>query len=112
MIHYLKFTDEAAMQTALSAYYYEDEAGDTVLMTGDGAYSIDVVGLVYQPTGETLTDEYGNEYPETKAVDGWHVNWLGDLPESLNANVIDAPATPACVFAGYEVVAELESEET
>ena len=67
---YLKLTDEAAMPTALSAFY--DEEGEFVDNTTD--YAIDVVGLLQEPTGATLTDDDGMEYPEMVDLDGWHVN--------------------------------------
>jgi hypothetical protein len=38
------------------------------------AETITVVGNVYVPTGQMLTDEEGNEYPETTATEGYYVN--------------------------------------
>jgi len=66
---YIKLTSEAAMTTVLSAFY--DEEGKFVDNTTD--YAIDVVGVLQEPTGATLTDD-GMEYPEMVAVTGWHVN--------------------------------------
>ena len=67
---YIKLTNEAAMLTVLSAFY--DEEGEFVGNTTD--YAIDVVGTLYDPTGVTLTDDNGMEYPEMVAITGWHVN--------------------------------------
>ena len=67
---YLKLTNEASMPTVLSAFYNED--GEFVLNTSD--YSIDIVGTLHEPTGATLTDDDGMEYPEMQAMTGWHVN--------------------------------------
>jgi len=67
---YIKLTSEAAMLTVLSAFY--DEEGEFVGNTTD--YAIDVVGTLYDPTGVTLTDDNGMEYPEMVAITGWHVN--------------------------------------
>jgi len=67
---YLKLTSEAAMTTVLSAFY--DDEGEFVGNTAD--YAIDVVGVLQEPTGTTLTDDDGMRYPEMVAVTGWHVN--------------------------------------
>ena len=67
---YLKLTSEAAMTTVLSAFY--DEEGEFVGNTTD--YAIDVVGALQEPTGATITDDDGMEYPGMVSLDGWHVN--------------------------------------
>ena len=67
---YLKLANEASMTTVLSAFYNEDS--EFVSNTSD--YSIDVVGTLHEPTGNTLTDDDGMEYPEMQAMTGWHVN--------------------------------------
>jgi len=48
--------------------------GDPYLVAYTSDYSIDVIGVMHEPTGNMLTDDDGNEYPEMAAVDGWHVN--------------------------------------
>ena len=67
---YLKLANEASMTTVLSAFYNEDD--EFVSNTSD--YSIDIVGTLHEPTGATLTDADGMEYPEMQAMTGWHVN--------------------------------------
>ena len=98
---YIKLTNEAAMLTVLSAFYNEE--GEFVSNTAD--YSIDVVGVLHEPTGVTITNDDGMEYPEMQALDGWHVNLRlsGDGrradAEALVAYIVDpAPATPARVW--------------
>jgi hypothetical protein len=85
---YLKFTDEAAMKTALSDFYQQDYItqvddegnktqvadGDPYLVMQTRDYAIDIVGTMYEPTGNTLTDSEGIDYPEMAAISGWHVN--------------------------------------
>ena len=61
--------------------------------------ALDVIGLIYKPTGNMLTDDEGVEYPEMAPIEGWHANLItaeevDDLP------VIVPPATPYRVFAG------------
>ena len=117
---YLKLASEADMPTALSAFYrqdtkteVDDETGEeTVINVGDpylvshtADYAIDVVGVIYKPTGNILTDADGFEYEETAPLDGWHINLRlnGDArradAEALSAYFVDPePATPSRVW--------------
>ena len=66
-----------------------------------GNSAVDVVGVIYKPTGKMLSDTEGNQYPEQMPIAGWHVNLSGDVvPEGLEAYEIAAPATPSRIFAG------------
>lgn len=70
----------------------------------------DLIGTIQAPTGVTLTDADGFEYPETVAVVGYHVNVLPPLNDTadIDGNVIVNPLkahivevnTPARVFGG------------
>lgn len=86
---YIKLNSEADMPTALAAFYKQDYTtivdpetgvestqieGDPYLVSGSANYAIDVVGVLQEPTGVTLSDDEGFEYPEMAALDGWHVN--------------------------------------
>ena len=86
---YIKLNSEADMPTVLSAFYKQDYTtivdpetgeestqieGDPYLVSGTADYAIDVVGVIQEPTGVTLSDDEGFEYPEMAALDGWHVN--------------------------------------
>jgi len=112
---YFSFTDEAAAATALQPFYYQpvitsvdEETGEPVMENDGDPYlvmhshnhSFDIVGLIYEPSGNTLTDDEGIEYPEMAPIDGWHVNLRirGDYMRS-DAEAIDTdfgvePATP------------------
>ena len=98
--YYLKLTNEASMATVLSDFYNEE--GDLVTNTAD--YAIDVVGTLYEPTGNTLTDEEGMEYPEMQAMTGWHVNirLVGDAVretvETLDTSYGVTPDAPQRVW--------------
>jgi hypothetical protein len=59
---------------------------------------IDIIGLIYKPTGVMLTDDEGFEYPEQAPIDGWHVNTLEEMPEWAEYEVF--PTVPYRVFAG------------
>jgi hypothetical protein len=97
---YLKLANEAAMSTVLSDFYNED--GEFVPNTSD--YAIDVVGVLHEPTGVTLTDDDGMEYPEMQAMTGWHVNirlmndTLQSTVETLDATHGVSPESPKRIW--------------
>ena len=97
---YIRLANEDAMPTVLSAFYNED--GEFVQNTSD--YAIDVIGTLHKPTGNTLTDEDGMEYPEMQAMTGWHVNirLMGDavreIVEALDTTHGVTPETPMRVW--------------
>lgn len=92
---FLKFADEAEAIEQLAVYRIEDQ-----WQTASVDHALDVVGTIYQPTGETRTDEDGNPYPVIAAPDGFHVNLaIAGLPESLAPFAV-TPSHPARVFAG------------
>ena len=116
---FLKLASEADMPTALSAFYrqdtettVDDETGEeTVVNVGDPYmvmqtpdYAIDIVGVIHRPTGNTLTDAEGNEYPEQAPLEGWHVNIrivgdaMRDTVEEIDAIYGVIPNTPARVW--------------
>jgi hypothetical protein len=115
---YLKLTSESEMPTVLSAFYQQDYItnvddegvetqvadGDAYLVTHSHDYAIDVVGTIHEPTGVTLTDSEGMDYPEMAAVDGWHVNvrLVGDAMretvEALDATHGVTPNSPSRVW--------------
>ena len=93
---YLKLVSEASMPSVLSSFY--DEEGEFVSNTAD--YSIDVVGVLHEATGVTLTNDDGMEYPEMTTLDGWHVNIRlssdvrRDAVEALDVSHGVTPDTP------------------
>ena len=89
---FLKFSDEAEM---LSVLFHDvptewetttDEETGEVTKTPIAFESrprfanTDIIGVIYRPTGNTLTDEEGNEYPEQAALEGYHVNIRAEAP--------------------------------
>jgi hypothetical protein len=97
---YLKLANEASMTTVLSAFYNEDD--EFVPNTSD--YSIDIVGTLHEPTGATLTDDEGMEYPEMQAMTGWHVNIrlvgdaVRDTVETLDTSYGVTPDAPQRIW--------------
>ena len=125
---YIKVADRAALITALKGpsetrdtYDNEGNVSETVyphgIITQDeddndvimatNWVRVDDIGSIYAPTGKTLTDDEGNEYPEMAAVPGYHANLrkLSDKADTLikhledGGHIITSPATPARAFA-------------
>lgn len=115
----LKMDSEADMPTVLSAFYKQDyltvvdeetgeptevPEGEPYLVKNTPDYAIDIVGIIYEPTGNMLTDPSGIEYPETAPVPGWHVNirLIGDARrddvEAVNATHGVTPSSPSRVW--------------
>jgi hypothetical protein len=63
-----------------------------------------LVGIIYKPTGNILTDAEGTEYPEMAPLDGYHINIRlnGDKRredvEALSDYFVD-PTTPSRVWS-------------
>jgi hypothetical protein len=117
---YIRLNSEADTLTALAAFCHQDtettvddetgeetvtNVGEPYLVTATHDYAIDIVGVIYRPTGNMLTDDEGNEYPETAPLDGWHVNirllndTMLEAAEAVNAVYGVVPETPARVWA-------------
>ena len=96
---YIKLTSEASMPSVLSVFY--DDEGEFVSNTAD--YAIDVVGVLHEVTGNTLTED-GMEYPEMAALDGWHVNirlsseTMRDAVEALDLSHGVTPTSPLRIW--------------
>ena len=108
---YLRFDDEQAAHDALVAAGIEQQtqaflAEDGTVLSPAGyaaapGASVDYVGVIYKPTGNTITTEMG-EQPEMAPLDGWHVNVRlsadRTCPEALQGAIV-SPATPSRVWA-------------
>jgi len=115
---HLRLAAESEMPTVLADFYTQDYVtvvdeegvetqtpdGDPYLVAHTHDYAIDVVGTIYEPTGETLTDDEGVAYPAMAPVDGWHVNirLVGDAMretvEALDASHGVTPNSPSRVW--------------
>ena len=86
---YIRLTAEADTPTALAALYRQDYTtitdpdtgetsdqveGDPYLVMATPDYAIDILGVISAPTGVTITDADGFQYPETAPIPGWHIN--------------------------------------
>lgn len=104
---FLKFPDEETFlaKAEEAGLTYTDESGETHVSTGSHEYSLDIVGIIYTPGEYTFNEETGEhvEVVAPVAIDGYHVNMIGKVPENFQEYVIDAPNTPNRIFAGYEL---------
>ena len=116
---YLKLANEDAMPSVLSSFYKQDtettvdedtgeetttNVGDPYLVPNSSDYAMDVVGTLHEPTGATLTDDDGMEYPEMQAMTGWHVNirlmndTLQSTVEAIDATHGVSPESPKRIW--------------
>ena len=97
MTHYLKFPDETTGLAALDAagLLRTDEDGHSKPITASLDHALDVVGVIYRAgtfdaeTGEVITPQIPRP--------GWHVNYIGTLPDGWDAYVVE-PLRPSRVF--------------
>ena len=99
---YFRFTDEAAWITAAKAAGFYVTVTDTegveseVLQAYTADHAIHVIGVLYNDDG--VVDEEGEQVTPPTAMAGWHVNYLGDLPEGWEAFEV-TPEQPQRKFA-------------
>jgi len=98
MTHYLRFPDESTGMAALDAagFTTTNDDGDTVVLTASHTHALDVIGPIY--TGGTFDPDTGEVITPPVLLEGWHVNYIGELPEECDAYVV-TPEQPVRVFA-------------
>lgn len=108
---FLKFTDQAAYEAAFAQYLHTDEEGTKHAPSYIGGVAVDVVGIIYEESGEFQTIEIEGSEPIQVPVmvpsEGFHVNLSGPLEEFAQFEV-PTPATPYRVFAGWNAEPEPE----
>lgn len=68
-------------------------------------HAIDMIGTFYELSGNMLTDESGFEYPESVAINGYHINIRAlsenakQIIESKLSEYIVTPTTPNRIWA-------------
>ncbi len=94
MTHYLRFPDEATGTAALDAAGLLDTDGNPIVASH--AHALDLIGLIYE--GGTYDQETGEVITPPTLLDGWHCNYIGELPDGWDAYEV-TPVTPVRVFA-------------
>ena len=98
---FFRFTDEAAWLAAATTAGFittvtDDEGNESEqLQAYTHTHAIDVVGVI-NVGGEW--DEEGNETVAPTPLEGFHINYVGDLPTGWEAFEV-TPGNPYCVFA-------------
>jgi hypothetical protein len=97
---FLRFDTEAEANAALFTEQtnVQDDVVETVLVPKYAA--VDVIGVIYKPTGKMLKAKKGEEpMPEMAPLEGWHVNvrHTDEAPELAPYQVF--PVTPARMWA-------------
>jgi hypothetical protein len=98
MTHYIRFPDESTGMAALDAagFTTTNEDGYTVVLTASHTHALDVIGPIYK--GGTYDPDTGEVLTPPVLLSGWHVNYIGELPEGWDAYLVE-PKHPSRVFA-------------
>lgn len=100
---FLRFTDADAATAALLAaglltetQAVIDSEGNVLIPAGYAPVNatIDTIGLIYKPTGNTITTDMGDQ-PEMAALEGWHINVRLKADQATPANLVQYQVTPA-----------------
>jgi hypothetical protein len=94
MTHYLRFPDAVAGMAALDGAGLLDD--DLNPITASHTHALDVVGVI--TIGGEYDLESGDVLVPPTLLDGWHVNYIGELPEGW-ADYAVSPEQPVRVFA-------------
>ena len=103
MDYYLRFPDEASMKAAFDTIESNTDHGAIVSHPVVSHMAVDIIGLIYDPTGETckIIGPDGGEIDASvmAPLEGWHVNLRGDsLPDGLEQYIVN-PTNPRRVWA-------------
>ena len=93
MTHYLRFPNEKTGMAALDAAGLLTEDGDP--LTASHTHALDVIGSI--SIGGTYDPETGDVITPPTLLPGWHVNYLGQLPEGWDTYMV-VPQNPRRVF--------------
>jgi hypothetical protein len=93
MTHYLRFSNEATGMAALQVAGFVAKDGRLILASHN--HALDVIGVI---TAGGEWNEDGAEIVSPVALSGWHINYIGELPDGWASYVV-TPEQPVRVFA-------------
>jgi len=94
-MHCYKFSTRAQFRTLAEAEGLITEDGE--LITASHTFAIDEVGTIYE--GGTYDPETGEVIVAPTVLDGFHVNFIGELPDGWSEFLV-AVKTPSRIFLG------------
>ena len=94
MTHYIRFPSQATGIAALEAAGLLTEDGFPI--TASHTHALDVIGAIVR--GGEWDPETGELITPTTVLDGWHVNYMGELPDDWDQYVVQ-PTQPVRVWA-------------
>lgn len=97
--HYLRFPDESTGMAALGTaglLMIDPDTGEQRPILASHSHALDVIGPIW--IGGSWDLETGEVIEPPTLLSGWHVNYLGQLPEDWDAYLV-APRNPRRVFA-------------
>lgn len=101
---YLNADDEAAFLEECEAQGLLDDDGELITSARSPIrYDIVTYPNLSKPTGEVLTDDDGNEYPEMETIEGYCAMALveDDYADVFLSDIQVTPTSPVVSFAGY-----------
>jgi hypothetical protein len=99
---FLRFADEATAQVALGTVGIYVPSSDDVpgcYRQADINWAFDPIGTIIR--GGEWDPETGEELEPPVVLDGWHANYIGPLPGSLEEFLV-FPEAPVRKFAGID----------
>ncbi len=101
-MYFLRFSDEITAQAALKTagiYIAPIDDSPGYYRQADIDWAFDPIGVITQ--GGSWDSETGEELEPPVALDGWHANYIGPLPEPLEEFLV-FPEAPVRKFAGVD----------
>lgn len=92
---FTKISSKELFETLISGF--RDGEGNVTLE------GIDVVGYLYT---DPIVDEEDNIVTPSVRKEGYHVNFLNEVPQIFKQYIIPRPETPTRVFAGDDPILE------
>lgn len=99
MTTFIRFPDETTGMAALTAAgLYIEPIGNNpgYFRQADHDFALDIVGIITE--GGVWDIETGEELTPPTVLDGWHVNYIGALPDGWDQYLV-SPEQPVRVFA-------------
>lgn len=97
---YLKAADATKLYAALKSAGVVVEGEDGWHVSDAHKYALDVIGVIYKPTGKMLDTDMG-EVPETAPLPGYHANLRVMTADFDPASLADLACNPKAPARGW-----------